>query len=816
MKRRSRVRLSVVAVCLGAAFPLFSTSAGCQDLPVVTLGVLVDGESERSMSLLAMLRTEIDALTKNEFDLRVREDTLVIADWTRAGVEIGLGRLLSDPQVDVVLAIGAIAADVAARRGVFPKPLITPLAIDAEVQGFPFDPTTGGSGVNNFTYANILNPTNRDIRRFLEIHPFSRLAVIVQPALAEAMPELPESVLARLENLGVEVIQVPARPTAEETVAAIPPEAEAVYVLPLMRFTWEDIDALAEGLKRRRLPSFSMFGIGEVERGLLAGMRTREFWPRLARRTALSVQRILLGEDPGTIPVSFAENPRLVINMRTARAVGVFPTWLAMSGAELLHEEEIEGIQKLRLIDAVMWAEDANLDLAAFDRQVAVGRQVVKEAKGSVRPLVTAGASGVVIDEDRAAASFGSQAEQSFGASLALDQVVYSEPAFASVTIQKRLQESLEVQRETLRLDVIQEAATAYLVVLRTQGLYEIQKENLRVTRRNHELAQIRQRIGAAGASEVYRWESAIATAESQMVTLRENVNVTKVNLNRVLNRPLNTKFVPEDVNHLSPVFMSGDPRTWQYIYSPRGYEVFVEFTVEVGLENSTELEALDATIAAAQRALVASRRQLYVPDFFLTAEVGQVLSKSGAGSEPIELPIPIEFPRIDDTSWSVGLFGALQVYAGGANRAASQRAQEELYQLQVERDAVANRVEQRIRSALLLAGASFYSIELSEAAADAALKSLDLVTDSYVTGAVSITELLDAQAAALRASEGASNAVYDFLIDLMEVERAMSSFAFFQTQEEREAFYRQVHDYMTERGVQPLPLDQISRSLRR
>jgi outer membrane protein TolC len=559
-----------------------------------------------------------------------------------------------------------------------------------------------------------------------------------------------------------------------------------------------------------------MFGIGEVERGLLAGMRTREFWPRLARRTALSVQRILLGEDPGTIPVSFAENPRLVINMRTARAVGVFPTWLAMSGAELLHEEEIEGIQKLRLIDAVMWAEDANLDLAAFDRQVAAGRQVVEEAKGSVRPLVTAGASGVLIDEDRAAASFGSQAEQSFGASLAFDQIVYSEPAFANVTIQKRLQESLEVQRETLRLDVIQEAATAYLVVLRAQGLYEIQKENLRVTRRNHELAQIRQRIGAAGASEVYRWESAIATAESQMVTLRENVNVTKVNLNRVLNRPLNTKFVPEDVNHLSPVFMSGDPRTWQYIYSPRGYEVFVEFTVEVGLEDSTELEALDAAIAAAQRALVASRRQLYIPDFFLTAEVGQVLSKSGAGSEPIELPLPIEFPRIDDTSWSVGLFGALQVYAGGANRAASQRAQEELYQLQVERDAVANRVEQRIRSALLLAGASFYSIELSEAAADAALKSLDLVTESYVTGAVSITELLDAQAAALRASEGASNAVYDFLIDLMEVERAMSSFAFFQTQEEREAFYQQVHDYMTERGVQPLPVDQISRSLRR
>jgi outer membrane protein TolC len=378
------------------------------------------------------------------------------------------------------------------------------------------------------------------------------------------------------------------------------------------------------------------------------------------------------------------------------------------------------------------------------------------------------------------------------------------------------LQESLEVQREILRFGVIQEAATAYLIVLRTSGLYEIQKENLRVTRRNLDLALIRQRIGAAGASEVYRWESAIATAEKEMVTLRENFNVTKVNLNRVLNRPQNTKFVPENVNHLSPVFMSGDLRTWRYIYSPRGYEVFIEFMVAAGLENSVEIAALDATIAAAHRAALAARRQLYIPDFFLSAEVRQFLAKSGAGTDSIDLPSPIEFPTVDDTDWSVGLFGTLPVYRGGANRAGRRRAQEELFELQIERNAVADRVEQRIRSALMLAGASFYSIELAQAAAEAALKSLDLVSESYVTGAVSITELLDAQAAALRASEGASNAIYDFLIDLMEVERAMSSFAFFQTEEEREAFYQSVHDFMVGRGVQPLPEDQATRSIRR
>ena len=90
------------------------------------------------------------------------------------------------------------------------------------------------------------------------------------------------------------------------------------------------------------------------------------------------------------------------------------------------------------------------------------------------------------------------------------------------------------------------------------------------------------------------------------------------------------------------------------------------------------------------------------------------------------------------------------------------------------------------------------------------------LVTESYVSGAVSIVELLDAQAAALRASEEASNAVYDFLIDLMEVDRSMSSFGFDQTEEERDAFYQSVHDYMVGRGVQPLPVDQVTRSVTR
>jgi hypothetical protein len=80
------------------------------------------------------------------------------------------------------------------------------------------------------------------------------------------------------------------------------------------------------------------------------------------------------------------------------------------------------------------------------------------------------------------------------------------------------------------------------------------------------------------------------------------------------------------------------------------------------------------------------------------------------------------------------------------------------------------------------------------------------LVTESYATGRVSIPELLDAQRTALEANEAANNAVYDFLIDLMELQRATNSFDFFQTTEDRDAYFDRLHLFMTERGVQPRP----------
>ena len=117
--------------------------------------------------------------------------------------------------------------------------------------------------------------------------------------------------------------------------------------------------------------------------------------------------------------------------------------------------------------------------------------------------------------------------------------------------------------------------------------------------------------------------------------------------------------------------------------------------------------------------------------------------------------------------------------------------------QLQTQRDAVRERIEQRIRVALHDIGASYPSIQLSKNAATAAKKNLDLVTEAYSRGAVSILDLLDAQNAALVAEETATNAVFDFLIDLMNLQRGACGFDFFRDEQGLDSWLGRLKRYI-------------------
>ncbi|MEM9865662.1 MAG: hypothetical protein AAF938_28905, partial [Myxococcota bacterium] len=87
--------------------------------------------------------------------------------------------------------------------------------------------------------------------------------------------------------------------------------------------------------------------------------------------------------------------------------------------------------------------------------------------------------------------------------------------------------------------------------------------------------------------------------------------------------------------------------------------------------------------------------------------------------------------------------------------------------------------------------------------AATAAGENLDLVRDAYRRGTVTIITLIDAQNQALLSNLSANNAVYDFMVDFLAVERASASFGFRMSEDERNDFVTRLERFAAEQAAE-------------
>ncbi len=491
--------------------------------------------------------------------------------------------------------------------------------------------------------------------------------------------------------------------------------------------------------------------------------------------------------------------------MATARAISFYPSFSVLAEAEVINEELGVVDRHLTLAGVIHEAMEVNLDLQASNRKVAGGEQEIRRARAMLLPQVDVSATGLSIDSDRAAASFGTQPERTLSAGTSVSQLLYSERALANVDIQKMVQLARELERETLRLDIALEAAVAYLNVLRAKALERIEKDNLRVTRTNRELARVRKEIGLGSPAEEYRWESLLSISSKAVLDATANRQLAERQLNRSLDRPLEEPFATAETDVFDPALCTAGGRIFDFTDNPLAFKVFRDFMTMEALDNSPELKAMDEAIATQERALKSARRAFWSPTVAIKAALEHRLAAGGAGIEGLDmsfLSLPIEFPQPNKTNWNIALSASLPIFSGGAMRADLTQAYEELGRLRTERRAIADRIAQRVRTAIQLGGASYTAIGLSQKAAEAARNNLELVTDAYSRGVVSIVELLDAQNADLVAGQAEATAVYNFLTNVLKFERAYGRFFALMSDEEKEALFKRLKGFFKEAGV--------------
>lgn len=778
-----------------------------RSLPVVHVAIVRDGPSELVPELRDLLRREITELTSHEFDVRFPEDLQLEGGWSVKGINQAIDRVLAQPRADLVIALGILASNEIGRRKQLSKPVIAPFVLDPELQGLPFK--KGASGVKNLTYLVSLKGFERNLEVFKEVFPFTRLTLLADQVLLNASPSLKDRARTIAERYGVVLTLVPVENTAEAIVGSIPADTEAVYFSPLPRLPTSEFDRLVAALNRRKLPSFSAVGQRDVQRGITVALSPELDLGRFARTIAANMQRILSGTDAGRLEVAFVRGEQLTINMAMVRAIDKWPSFQVLSEAELINEDAAGTSRRLSLFDAVRESADANLDLVAASRKVAAGVGQVGQARSGLLPQVFVGTSGVLNGRGPDTFGTGGTPGQAAVALGGFRQLLYSDDAWTKYTVQQKTQLSREEEWNQLRLDIGQDAAVAYLTVLRTKTARRIQKDNLKLTRSNLDLAKARESVGYALRDEVFRWESEVANGQKAVVSAEAQERQAEVDLNRILNRPLEEKFQTVEQTLEDPGLLGDTRQLFAYVENPRGFQVFRDFEVEEGIQAAPELRRLDALIAAQERTVTNAQRAYWLPEVAIQGAGFQQYAQGGGGAGSLTVPLgPVGFAQTQNNFYVASIGLTFPLFQGGNKKATALKAREELHQLQFEHSSVAQQVEERIRTSLYQTGASFPSIRLSQKAAESARKTLDLVVDQYSRGAVDIIKLLNSQNAALTANQAAANAVYEFLIDLAKVQRAVGQMSFFRSSEERAAWLERLKTHFVNAGVSPVLRD--------
>ncbi len=611
-------------------FVLFSFSSG-QNLKTIKIGLIIDGPWGEENEMLKSIKREVAELTAGEFEVQFPVEKTLQADWTIQEIRKAIHRLFTDPGVDLVITLGSISSNEVCHRVELPKPVIAPYIIDVNFQRLPIK--DGRSGITNLNYISVPAAFKRDIQIFKDIVSFKKLAVLINQYLLDAFPGLDQCCKATLEELDLEVKIIGVANSIEKALAQLPVDVEAVYILPLPHFSNDDYSRLAKELINRKLPSFSYAGAERVAQGILAGLN-KDVVNRISRRVALNVQRILLGELAESIPVAISLKQQLTINEATARAIGVSPSWAVITEAEIIGREQRQIDRKLDLHEAVLEAIAANLDRVAKGLNIVAGRQDVNEARSKLLPSIDVLGTYLVIDKDNAERSFGQQAERTLSGSATATQVVFSEPLWANLSIQKNLQKSREYELEQLKLDITLETATAYLNVLRAKSFERIQQENLKLTRQNLNLARVREVVGSAGPAEVYRWESEIASNRKAVIEANAQRNLAEIQLNRLLHRPAEEDFLTQEMDLNNPMLITSYGTIFKYIENKQAFKIFRQFMVDEAFQNSPELAALDAAIAVQKRVLRSATNNFWSPTLALQGQVNNIFTRAGAGRE--------------------------------------------------------------------------------------------------------------------------------------------------------------------------------------
>ena len=306
MKRREFLAL------IGGAIAAWPGAGWAQPGKVARIGILVLGNPDPS----AFMKSFREGLS----DLGYIEGRNILFEFRSAGGKSDLLRPLAEElvglKVDIIVAFQT-PAGTAAKNATRDIPIVLGASGDPVGTGLVASLNRPGGNVTGVTGAGgEVSAKNLEFVR--EVLPTARRVAVLANASDPFHKPFLEHIANAGRTLGIEINAMPLRRVDEIDAAFVEVEkwkADAVIVQPTL-----PQKRAADLALRHRVPAFAPNTNFPVAGGLLSYSADQ---PALFRESASFIDKILKGRKPADLPVQLPTKFKLVVNLKTAKALGL-------------------------------------------------------------------------------------------------------------------------------------------------------------------------------------------------------------------------------------------------------------------------------------------------------------------------------------------------------------------------------------------------------------------------------------------------------------------------------------------------------------
>lgn len=538
------------------------------------------------------------------------------------------------------------------------------------------------------------------------------------------------------------------------------------------------INSVADLATSMNIPTFIISLNPEVNQHALMGYSLESELNRRIRTGAFNFYNFINGDLESEVNNLGTLDGDLFFNVEIGNKIQVYPNVLFIQGMNLIREQSKSEKMKLSFKEAIQIGLDNNPALKSTKSAIESQNYSYFSSISKILPQAGGQLQYTKQDKNLSTNNLLSGPENVTVGTIQASQVIFDDSLNANIYSEKMLLENSKLQYNQGVLDYTFNIAKTYLSILQSKAQLDIQTNNYNLVKEFLRVSKVKYETGATGIQDVYRMESTLSEVTSALASTTAQLRNLEITLNTLLNAPVDMRYEYEDIDNLSKEFFMGEDFLNKFLFNEDKDRLLFQFLSKLAMENSNQLLALENNIKILKRQSTSLTVSRIIPKI---SAFGQYNKNDiiGAWGENSSTYDPVN-------GWRAGIMAELPLFTGGEITMTKKSLEAQIDSLDYQKENLKNEITQNVNTLSTLLLNDYVQTYTTSKAAEAAKKSLEISTNLYAAGSISVTEILDARNAALSAELANTISRYNFFISAVNLERAIGKYNIFASEEEK------------------------------